>query len=612
MHVVMYSFLSRIFLFCFLLQFKMDLNVVLLGKTQCGKSASGNTLLGRQAFTSKRSTKSITKTFAVQSGAVCGHRVTVHDTPGFSSTDLNEHEKQKYERLFQECESGLCVFLLVIKAEGFAPDDIETVQKIKTLLGESRQQNTWILFTRGDELEEENVTINEFLEDSEPLKNLVQQYEGRYHVFKNKQGESEQVNMLFKKMIKRFLEKAVSQQNKRIPVQNVVADRFSDRRLVLLGKSGAGKSAAGNTILGQEVFRSELRMVSVSRECLVNQAKVSGRNVSVVDTPGLFDTDMTTEELMEEIAYSVYLSSPGPHAFIIVFPVNQRFTPQEQQIAEEIEMIFGEDVLKYSIILFTHGDQLREESMEKLIEENVKLRSLVQQCGGKYHVFNNKELNNRDQVTELLQKIDTMIQQNGGGHYTNQIFEEALRCKQEEEEQRKREEEKRQREEEKRQREEEERQKEEERQRRKDIERLINETENRVRNYEEPKLKSKIDRIKQQREKDFRQREKELRQREKELREQQDEKNRQRIERLEKQFRAQQMFEKESPKKRHGFKHFFSKYKHHFIIAAFVVTGIIVGGVVGSLVGGVGCVAGVVVGGYAGAVLGAAIAGVSS
>uniref|UniRef100_A0A672JS68 AIG1-type G domain-containing protein n=1 Tax=Sinocyclocheilus grahami TaxID=75366 RepID=A0A672JS68_SINGR len=203
--------------------------------------------------------------------------------------------------------------------------------------------------------------------------------------------------------------------------------------LVMLGRTGAGKSSTGNTILGRQAFSLMKSYKSVTRE-IAKRATVSGRKVSVVDTPPFFETEMNPEQLMTEMARSVYLSSPGPHAFLIVFNVNMKITEQEQKIPQMIETMFGEGVLKYSIILFTHGDLLRGESMEQAIEKNNALRRLVDQCDGRYHVFNNKDQNNRKQAYDLEQKSNTMIEQNGGGHYRNQMYEDAHRFKQEERE----------------------------------------------------------------------------------------------------------------------------------------------------------------------------------
>lgn len=165
--------------------------------------------------------------------------------------------------------------------------------------------------------------------------------------------------------------------------------------------------------------------------CSMNSVVRFGKKIVLVDTPGIFDTDVPNDETQTEIKKCIGITAPGPHAFIMVVNL-ARFTEEEMKTIDHFVKYFGETVYQYFIVLFTRKDELDSENVSlKSYLSNIpqKLRELIEKCDERIIAFNNKLKGNESdaQVKELLEMIERNKSKHGGRFYTNEAYEEAER-----------------------------------------------------------------------------------------------------------------------------------------------------------------------------------------
>ncbi|XP_023671268.2 GTPase IMAP family member 7-like [Paramormyrops kingsleyae] len=184
----------------------------------------------------------------------------------------------------------------------------------------------------------------------------------------------------------------------------------SELRIVIFGKA-----------------KSNNRTVKDLLEENLEQGKINRRKVKMIEAPGIFDPDNNAEDLKKALISCIFDCAPGVHAFILVMKVG-KYTDEEKALVSMINMCFGEETLKYTALLYNHGQCLDEgQSIEDFAKTNDDLKKCVEDCGGGVHVIDSKSWNengrNSTNLKNLIKSIGDIINSHDGGYYTTSIQE---------------------------------------------------------------------------------------------------------------------------------------------------------------------------------------------
>ncbi|XP_034414748.1 GTPase IMAP family member 4-like isoform X1 [Cyclopterus lumpus] len=194
-------------------------------------------------------------------------------------------------------------------------------------------------------------------------------------------------------------------------------------RLILLGPTGGGRTSLADTLLGGSEKTAPMGPLMESTK---RRTVMGGREVIVIDTPDLLGPSMGNNKRAREALRSLQLSSPGPHAFLLVIPAGGSSTGINQDMAKAIRStleLFGDGVATYIIPVLTHVDCLgRNHTIDQMLDADSEgLERALSRCNQRSELVDNGPDCPPEAKSVMRRQLVGRVTEMNGGHFVHEL-----------------------------------------------------------------------------------------------------------------------------------------------------------------------------------------------